>query len=178
MTHSPPLRVCEEGDRRNEMNNRSAVLALALAVTAASAWAAQQPATASTVGGCPTEPLAFHLCALEKAKTFNPPRTTSGKPNLQGHYRARLAQSYSFEGVSGSEPQFGAKIMPWTLSPPMIVDPPDRKIPYQPWAASIGRSGGNYSRNPDPPQGGAKPAYPPSVNKDPNNTLQPRPAVN
>ena len=86
------------------MNNRYAVLALALAVTAASAWAAQQPAPAGAVGGCPTEPLAFHLCALDKAKTFNPPRTTSGKPNLQGHYRARLAQSFSFEGVSGSEP--------------------------------------------------------------------------
>src|SRR5437667_11632955 len=102
MTDSSPRRVCEEGDRRNEMNNRSAVLALALAVTAASAWAAQQPATAGTVGGCPAEPLAFNFCALDKAKTFNPPRTTSGKPNLQGHYRAQLAQAYSFEGVAGT----------------------------------------------------------------------------
>src|SRR5437899_10832882 len=156
------------------MNNRYAVLALALAVTAASAWAAAQQPTPGTVGGCPTEPLAFHLCALDKAKTFNPPRTPSGKPNLQGHYRARLAQSYSFEGVSGSEPQFGAKIMPWSLSPPMIVDPPDRKIPYQPCAASIGRVGENYYKYLDPRTGCAQAGVPRGVQQDPNQIQQPR----
>ena len=92
------------------MNLRNVVLTIGLAAMAAAPFAAgQQPAAGGTLAGCPTEPLAFHLCALDKAKTFNPPRTPSGKPNLQGHYRARLAQSYSFEGVSGSEPQFGAK---------------------------------------------------------------------
>src|SRR2546427_8861894 len=83
--------------RRNDMDTRYTALAIVLAVMAASGWAAaQQPAAGGTVGGCPTEPLAFHLCALDKAKKFNPPRTLSGKPNLPGHYRAPLAQSYSF----------------------------------------------------------------------------------
>ena len=156
------------------MNLRNVVLTIGLAVTAAAPFAAgQQPAAGGTLAGCPTEPLAFHLCALDKAKTFNPPRTPSGKPNLQGHYRARLAQSYSFEGVSGSEPQFGAKIMPWSLSPPMIVDPPDRKIPYQPWAASIGRVGENYYKYLDPRTGCAQAGVPRVVQQDPNQILQP-----
>jgi hypothetical protein len=34
--------------------------------------------------------------------------------------------------------------MPWEKAPPMIVDPPDRKIPYQPWAIPIGRIGVNH----------------------------------
>src|SRR5207249_2852181 len=76
-------------------------------------------------------------------------------------------------GVSGSEPQFGAKIMPWSLSPPMIVDPPDRRIPYQPWAASIGRVGENYYKYLDPRTGCAQAGVPRVVQQDPNQILQP-----
>jgi len=72
------------------MNHRYTVLPIMLAViVAAPAVPSQQPAAAQAVGGCAAEPLAFHTCALTKAKTFNPPRTPSGKPNLQGYYRAR-----------------------------------------------------------------------------------------
>src|SRR2546426_5560495 len=107
-----PIRIRQKGNGRRRirqwrihMKDRYVLVVIALIVIITSSWAAAQQPTPGTVGGCPTEPLAFHLCALDKAKTFNPPRTPSGKPNLQGHYRARLAQSYSFEGVSGSEPQ-------------------------------------------------------------------------
>ena len=66
------------------MRMRNSGLVLALAVIVGARLAAQNPATPQTVGGCPTEPLAFHQCALEKARTFTPPRTPSGKPDLQG----------------------------------------------------------------------------------------------
>jgi hypothetical protein len=108
---------------------RNSALGLALAVTAAATLAAQAPATPAPVGGCPAEPLAFHKCALEKAKTFNPPRTPSGKPDLQGYWRGQLSQSFSVEGVTGNEPLVGSRVMPWEKAPPMVVDPPDRKIP-------------------------------------------------
>jgi hypothetical protein len=82
------------------VNNRYVGLAMALVVMVVSQGAAgQQPDAAGTVGGCPAEPLAFHTCALAKAKTFNPPRTSSGKPNLQGYFvaawpkRSRLKES-------------------------------------------------------------------------------------
>ena len=156
------------------MNNRYVVLAIALAVIAAPPQrAAQAPAVAATVGGCPAEPLAFHNCALAKMKTFNPPRTPSGKPDLQGYYRNRLAQAFSVEGVSGSEPLVNDLVMPWTLAPAMIVDPPDRKIPYQPWAASIGRIGENYSKYLDPRTACEPGGVPRLALQGPNQILQP-----
>ena len=156
------------------MNYRYVGLAIALAVMVASPRAAgQQPGAAGTVGGCPPEPLAFHTCALAKAKTFDPPRTSSGKPDLQGYFRSRLAQAFSVEGVSGSEPLVGDPVMPWTLAPAMVVDPPDRKIPYQPWAASIGRIGENYYRYLDPRTACGSGGVPRLALQGPNQILQP-----
>ena len=156
------------------MNNRYVGLAIALAVVVASPWAAGQgPGAAGTVGGCPAEPLAFHTCALAKAKTFKPPQTSSGKPNLQGYWRSRLAQSFSVEGVSGSEPLVNDPVMPWALAPAMVVDPPDRKIPYQPWAASIGRIGENYTKYLDPRTACGSGGIPRLALQDANQILQP-----
>ena len=74
---------------------RSSALVLALAFVVVAPLAAQDAAKSKTVGGCPAVPAAFHTCALEKAKTFNPPRTPSGKPDLQGYWRGELSQSFS-----------------------------------------------------------------------------------
>ena len=131
------------------MQTRNTGLVLAL-VLAASASLDAQDGKPKTVGGCPAEPAAFHTCAVAKAKTFTPPRTRSGKPDLHGYWRGQLAQSFSVEGVSGNEPLVGSSVMPWEISPPMIVDPPDRKIPYQAWAVPIGRIGVNYHQYVDP----------------------------
>ena len=152
---------------------RNSALGLALAVTAAATLAAQGPATPAPVGGCPPEPLAFHKCALEKAKTFNPPRTPSGKPDLQGYWRGRLSQSFSVEGVTGNEPLVGSLVMPWEKAPPMVVDPPDRKIPYQSWAIPIGRIGVNYNQYLDPRTACGSAGVPRLALQDANQILQP-----
>ena len=40
-----------------------------------------------TAGGCPVvNSQVFHKCALEKIKTFKPPLTNDGRPNLQGYW--------------------------------------------------------------------------------------------
>jgi hypothetical protein len=79
------------------------------------------------LAGCPEEPAKFHTCALEKAKTFNPPRTADGTPDFSGMwYRARVT-SHNIEEHLAS---FGD---PGGVS--LIVDPADGKIPYKPWAA-------------------------------------------
>ena len=84
---------------------------------------------------CSPVPAQLLPCALEKIKTFNPPRTPDGKPNFQGHWdRAgnrehRTAAFILEEHPSGEAGQ---------ISPgkSLIVDPADGKIPYKPeWIA-------------------------------------------
>lgn len=89
-------------------------------------------------GGCSEEPAVLHRCGLEKAKTFTPPRTPDGMPNFQGFWfriGARNAENVEehAEGHDGS----GGKSL--------IVDPPDGRIPYQPWAkAKVDTHWANY----------------------------------
>lgn len=112
--------------------------------------AGQETAPPASIGGCPAEIVSFRTCAAEKAKTFDPPRTSRGKPDMQGHWRGTLTSDFSVEGVSDTEPRTRDAIMPWAVGPPMIVGPPDRQIPYQPWAAKIGRKGVHYEKYVDP----------------------------
>ena len=110
----------------------------------------QNPAPPTSWGGCPAQPLAFHTCALEKAKTFNPRRTPDGKPDMQGYWRDRLTSGFAVEGIEASDPDSRNLVQAATVGPGMIVDPPDGKIPYQPWAAAIGRKGLNLKKYIDP----------------------------
>jgi hypothetical protein len=128
-----------------------ALIGLAVAAAATPRVFAQASGASKTIAGCPAEPLAFHTCALQKARTFNPPRLPSGRPNLQGFWRGdALTQAFSVEGVASDDPLVKDPIMPWVAAPPEVVDPPDRKIPYQPWAAAIGRRGVNFHKYLDP----------------------------
>ena len=75
---------------------------------------------------CPQEPVRFHPCALEKGKTFAPPRTTDGRPDLQGFWRGQPAATENIEAHPKTDDDDGG--------PTLIVDPADGRIPYQPWA--------------------------------------------
>jgi hypothetical protein len=131
------------------------IVAMAVAVTAAASLAAAQavpeaPPRPAMMAGCPTDNLAFHTCAQQKAKAFTPPRLPNGRPNFQGYWRGRLVQAFSVEGVATTHPLIKDPIMPWTAAPPEVVEPADRKIPYQPWAAALGREGTNFREYIDP----------------------------
>src|SRR5437763_5578239 len=70
--------------------------------------------------GCPLQPAQFHACALPKTKTFDPPRTADGKPDLQGYWdRAFTSQDVEEHGADGLNTQAG---------PSLVVDTPDHKI--------------------------------------------------
>jgi len=87
--------------------------------------------TMGTKGGCPEEPAHFHPCATAKAKTFNPPRTPDGKPDLQGFWTGSGSLS-NIEEHPASTPDVLAGGDRGGKS--LIVEPADGKIPYQPWA--------------------------------------------
>jgi hypothetical protein len=138
------------------MRHRTPASTVALAAAAiwslASMAAAGQtaPAGPPTLGGCPAEARAFHACALEKAKTFSPPRTPDGNPDIQGFWRGRITMDRSVEGVEESEPMTRSPLSRWPVAPSLIVDPPDGRLPYQPWAAEVGRKGRNFQQYIDP----------------------------
>jgi hypothetical protein len=148
-------------------------LVLSPAVSQTAGGGGQNASAPTSWGGCPAESLAFHSCALEKAKTFDPPRTPGGRPDLQGYWRSRLAMDVSVEGVSETEPLTRRPVMPWPIGPGMIVDPPDRKIPYQPWAAEVGRKGRNHDKYIDPRTACSSGGVPRLALQDANQLLQP-----
>lgn len=76
---------------------------------------------------CPDDtPAVFHACALAAAKTFNPPRTADGTPDLSGLWRRRAAAFEDLEAHPRNADDNGG--------PSVVVDPADGKVPMQPWA--------------------------------------------
>jgi hypothetical protein len=105
---------------------KTTVAVLMVTASAVSATA-QAPATA-TAAGCPLEPVKFHVCALAKMKAFDPPRTADGRPDLQGYWERAFTSQDIEEHTAGFGIQAG---------PSLVIDTPDRKIPYQPWALEL-----------------------------------------
>ena len=107
--------------------------------------------------GCSEEPAEFYRCATAKAKTFNPPRTPDGVPDLRGFWgRIGLRNMENIEEHPETIDGSGG-----TSS---VVDPADGKIPYQPWAAAKRELQFSAYVNPAQicfPQGSPKQAYGP-----------------
>jgi len=103
-------------------------VAAAMAMVSLTPVAAQRGGADEASGaqsGCPDEPAKFRPCAIEKAKTFKPPRTPDGKPDLQGYWAPGI-QAFDIE----THPQ----TFDYRGEPTLVVDPPDGKVPYQPSA--------------------------------------------
>jgi len=76
---------------------------------------------------CPeNNPLPLLACARERAKTFTPPRTADGKPNLSGYWGGTQAPHENLEAHPRTPDDNGG--------PSFVVDPPDGKVPMQAWA--------------------------------------------
>ena len=156
------------------MTTRRAGVITVLAVVVASVGAAAQTLPRPPVlAGCPTENLAFHTCALQKAKTFTPRRTPSGKPDFQGYWRSLLTLSFTVEGVREDDPLAKDPFQAWEPAPPEIVEPADRQIPYQPWAAPLGRRGVHFKEYIDPRTTCSTGGIPRLALQDPSQILQP-----
>src|SRR5262245_13061270 len=73
------------------------------------------------------------------SKSSQPARTPDGQPDMQGHWNLRSGkntfEAYTLEGLPGSEDHqriVGGRDRGKLDS--IVVDPPDGRIPYQPWA--------------------------------------------
>ncbi len=76
--------------------------------------------------------------AAATAPAWNPPRTPDGQPDMQGNWSQRGLSILSFgleEGPSAEHQKMAGQIRQ-TNRPNAVVDPPDGKLPYQPWAAA------------------------------------------
>ena len=109
--------------------DHSAHSAIALACLFAAPYAASQDWFAESV--CPDNtPAEFHACALEAATSFEPPRTTAGRPDIGGYWMlpgGQLGGAYEdLEEHPGELDALGGAAA--------IVDPPDGKLPIRPWA--------------------------------------------
>ena len=102
-----------------------ALAAAMLMLMGSAARTSAQGTAPATAGGCPLEPVKFHECALPKMKTFNPPLTADGRPDMQGYWERAFTSQDIEEHAAGFGVQAG---------PSLVIDTPDRKIPYQPWA--------------------------------------------
>jgi hypothetical protein len=93
------------------MRNRSITVVVVAAAFAAVASVVLPPALAQ---------------APARTAAFTPPRTADGQPDLQGVWRAWNLAQYDLED-HGAKPGVPA-------GRGFVIDPPDGKIPYQPWA--------------------------------------------
>lgn len=81
----------------------------------------------------------FALSGAAAADEWTPKRLPDGQPDVQGFYRPEIAGTYSLvrprRGVGiGEEGSYEKAKQQGDVSKSRIVDPPDRQIPYQPWA--------------------------------------------
>ena len=101
------------------------MVAMGVLAVGLSGSVAGQQQEARTAAGCPLEPAQFHACAVPKMKAFNPPRTADGQPNMAGYWNRTVAS----QEIELHEAGFGRG-----AGPSFVLDTPNRKIPYQPWA--------------------------------------------
>jgi len=84
------------------------------------------------------DPALFWRCAQEKSKTFNPPRTADGKPDLSGYWRNVTEAKEGLEEPWDNAARVGVTGRAGDVPPgpgkSLVVDPPDGKLPLQPWA--------------------------------------------
>jgi hypothetical protein len=76
------------------------------------------------------------------APAYAPARTAAGQPDLQGVWRVWNLAKFDLED-HGAKPGVPA-------GRGFVVDPPDGRIPYQPWALEKRRQNYENTRNPDP----------------------------
>ena len=80
---------------------------------------------------------------------YTPTRTPDGQPNLQGFWQSVPGGSYSIENLELQAIYQQNRRDPSREGKSRIIDPPNGKIPYQPWAAAMAKK--YFDAHLDPP---------------------------
>ena len=87
--------------------------------------------------------LAPPLAGQESARGWSPPRTADGQPDIQGFWTEEAGGPEAVNVETALQTADSLRVQGWTeerlkarKAISSIVDPPDGKIPYQPWAES------------------------------------------
>jgi len=126
---------------------RWSVAAAAMAVWPLPAAADQAPQAAPAgAAAAPEHPCAsddpaqFWRCAQQRAGKFDPPRTADGTPDFSGHWRHGNEAKEDLEEPWDNAARVGVRRtgrdVPAGPGKSFVVDPPDGKLPLQPWAAA------------------------------------------
>jgi hypothetical protein len=69
-------------------------------------------------------------------KTWTPPRTADGQPDIQGFWanQGRRLATYNIQAMDGASDTHSQISGVQSDAQSLVVDPPDGKIPYLPWA--------------------------------------------
>lgn len=118
------------------MNGATAMLAATVAGVLTASMSAQAPASRSE---SPTP------------RPYVQPRTPDGQPDIRGFWQVVPFGTYSLEDMS-LQNQGGANFMTPAPGGTRIIDPPNGKIPYQPWAAARAKEILENHKDPKPHQ--------------------------
>jgi hypothetical protein len=81
------------------------------------------------------DPAVFWRCAQEQSTAFDPPRTADGRPDFSGYWRHGTEAKEDLEVPWDNRARVGAaRERDPGPGKSLIVDPPDGKLPLQPWA--------------------------------------------
>ena len=84
-------------------------------------------------------------------KSWSPSRTSDGQPDMQGFWARQAGTPPYYENLEeGSEAKHTVMAENVLRRGSAIVDPPDGKVPYQPWAAAIKQERFKNIYNPNP----------------------------
>jgi len=138
MFHPPHEKGYEASTRRFHVSNRLLGLMMAMVAVVAVLSLAPMPVAGQA--------------QTTAAKTWNPPRTPDGQPDIRGSWGQRdNITTYSLQaGVEDRAEHIGLTGQPPATGHP-IKDPPDT-IPYQPWAAAKAQFHHEEHRHPSNPE--------------------------
>ena len=87
----------------------------------------------------------------DATKAWVPSRTADGQPDVQGFWAMSASAPPFFQNIEeGSEPTHNKMVSIKPRAGSAIVDPPDGKVPYQPWAAAVKQERSQNIFNPNP----------------------------